>query len=54
MYLLQAGCLDGGRGLLLAGLYAAYTFAKYAALWEMRSECRVPSAESGEKKADCG
>lgn len=34
MYLLQRGCLDGWRGLLLAGLYACYTLAKYAALWE--------------------
>jgi hypothetical protein len=34
MYVLQRGCLDGWRGLLLAGLYACYTLAKYAALWE--------------------
>jgi glycosyltransferase involved in cell wall biosynthesis len=34
MFVLQRGCLDGWRGLLLAGLYAGYTFAKYASLWE--------------------
>ena len=34
MYAFQLGFLDGWRGLLLAGLYACYTFAKYAALWE--------------------
>ncbi len=48
MYVLQAGFLDGGRGLRLAGLYAAYTFAKYATLWEMRNASR----EAG--KPDCG
>lgn len=35
MYLLQGGFLEGWRGLLLAGLYACYTFAKYTKLWEM-------------------
>ncbi len=34
MYALQRGFLDGWRGLVLAGLYACYTFAKYAHLWE--------------------
>jgi glycosyltransferase involved in cell wall biosynthesis len=34
MYLLQRGFVDGWRGLILAGLYACYTFAKYARLWE--------------------
>lgn len=34
MYLVRRGFLDGWRGLLLAGLYASYTFAKYAQLWE--------------------
>ena len=34
MYLLQQGFLDGWRGLILAGLYACYTLAKYAYLWE--------------------
>jgi hypothetical protein len=42
MYLFQRGFLDGWRGLLLAGLYAAYTFVKYAHLWER--ERRAPAA----------
>lgn len=41
MYLLRRGFLDGWRGLLLAGLYASYTFAKYAQLWERQ---RAPAA----------
>jgi glycosyltransferase involved in cell wall biosynthesis len=35
MYLLQRGILDGRRGFILAALYAGYTFAKYARLWEL-------------------
>jgi len=35
MYLLQAGFRDGRAGLVLAGLYAAQTLAKYAKLWEL-------------------
>ncbi len=34
MYLLQGGFRDGTAGLVLAGLYAAQTLAKYAKLWE--------------------
>jgi glycosyltransferase involved in cell wall biosynthesis len=34
MYLLRAGFLDGMPGLILSGLYAYYTFIKYAKLWE--------------------
>ena len=41
MYLVRRGFLDGWRGLLLAGLYASYTFAKYAQLWERQ---RGPAA----------
>jgi glycosyltransferase involved in cell wall biosynthesis len=41
MYALQRGFVDGWRGLVLAGLYACYTFAKYAHLWERRA--RVPA-----------
>ena len=37
MYLGQAGFLDGMPGLILSGLYAYYTFIKYAKLWELRS-----------------
>jgi glycosyltransferase involved in cell wall biosynthesis len=35
MYLLKGGCLDGGRGLVLACLAAASVMAKYARLWAM-------------------
>jgi glycosyltransferase involved in cell wall biosynthesis len=35
MYVARAGCLDGMPGLILAGLYAYYTFVKYATLWEL-------------------
>lgn len=35
MYVLQGGLLEGWRGLLLSVLYAFYTFAKYAKLWEL-------------------
>ena len=49
MYVFQCGFLDGWRGLLLAGLYGCYTFAKYARLWEMGSagnaKCGKPTAE---------
>ncbi|MBF0550991.1 MAG: glycosyltransferase family 2 protein [Deltaproteobacteria bacterium] len=34
MYFMRAGFLDGYHGLVLAGLYAAYTFTKYAKLRE--------------------
>lgn len=34
MYIVQRGFLDGVRGLMLAGCYAAYTFFKYAKAWE--------------------
>ncbi|MFQ5456173.1 MAG: glycosyltransferase family 2 protein [Nitrospirota bacterium] len=35
MYILKQGFRDGIHGLLLAGLYASYTFLKYAKLWEI-------------------
>jgi glycosyltransferase involved in cell wall biosynthesis len=35
MYLGRAGFLDGMPGLILSGLYAYYTFIKYAKLWEV-------------------
>ncbi len=34
IFLLQQGFRDGRYGLVLAGLYAYYTFLKYAKLWE--------------------
>jgi len=35
MYVVKQGMRDGFYGLMLAGLYSCYTFAKYAKLWEM-------------------
>ncbi|GJL50716.1 glycosyltransferase family 2 protein [Candidatus Nitrospira salsa] len=35
MYVLRLGFLDGKPGLILSGLYAYYTFTKYAKLWEL-------------------
>lgn len=35
MYVGRAGFLDGMPGLILSGLYAYYTFIKYAKLWEL-------------------
>ncbi len=34
-YFLRRGFLDGTRGVLMASLYAYYTFLKYAKLWEL-------------------
>jgi glycosyltransferase involved in cell wall biosynthesis len=34
MYVGRAGFLDGRPGLILSGLYAYYTFIKYAKFWE--------------------
>lgn len=42
MYLARRGCLDGVPGLILSGLYAYYTFIKYARLWELRSHAARP------------
>ena len=35
MYVQRAGFLDGMPGLILSGLYAYYTFMKYAKFWEL-------------------
>ncbi|MCA9472010.1 MAG: glycosyltransferase family 2 protein [Nitrospirales bacterium] len=35
MYILRLGILDGRPGLILSGLYAYYTFVKYAKFWEL-------------------
>ncbi|HBG46959.1 MAG TPA: glycosyltransferase family 2 protein [Deltaproteobacteria bacterium] len=37
MYVLRRGFLDGTAGVILSILYASYTLAKYAKLWEMKS-----------------
>ena len=36
MYVIRQGWREGGHGMLLCGLYAYYTFLKYARLWEMQ------------------
>ena len=40
MYVPQRGYRDGVHGLALAGLYGAYTFAKYLKLWELETKGR--------------
>lgn len=40
MYVLRRGFLDGTAGVVLSILYASYTLAKYAKLWEMRAGIR--------------
>jgi glycosyltransferase involved in cell wall biosynthesis len=52
MYLLQSGFRDGTAGLVLAGLYAAQTLAKYAKLWEMGlRKSEAPPGGSGKEAA---
>ncbi len=49
MYLARAGFLDGMPGLILSGLYAYYTFIKYAKLWELSRQIHGgPTAEMEE------
>jgi len=38
MYVQRVGFLDGLPGLILSGLYAYYTFMKYAKFWELSKE----------------
>ena len=40
MYILNLGCLDGVRGLLLACLYAYYVFIRSVKAWEQQGESR--------------
>lgn len=40
MYFFKNGFLEGFYGILLSGLYAFYTFSKYAKLWEMQKKRR--------------
>ena len=40
MYVLRRGFLEGSAGVILSALYASYTLAKYAKLWEIRSRAR--------------
>jgi hypothetical protein len=41
MYVQRAGFLDGMPGLILSGLYAYYTFMKYAKFWELDRDRQV-------------
>lgn len=41
MYVLRGGFLDGMPGLILSGLYAYYTFMKYAKFWESSSAAKA-------------
>ena len=41
MYVARRGCLDGVPGLILSGLYAYYTFIKYARFWELSGPARA-------------
>lgn len=43
IFVAQQGFRDGRYGLILAALYAYYTFLKYAKLWELK---QIPNPES--------
>jgi glycosyltransferase involved in cell wall biosynthesis len=43
VFVAQQGFRDGRYGLVLATLYAYYTFLKYAKLWEFRRKTAIPS-----------
>ena len=45
MYILRQGFRDRKPGLILSGLYAYYTFVKYAKLWEI-----VRNSSGGEEQ----
>ncbi len=38
MYIMRRGIFDGMPGLALSGLYAYYTFVKYAKFWELEKQ----------------
>jgi len=45
VFVVQQGFRDGRYGLILASLYAYYTFLKYAKLWELqRKRARTPNS----------
>jgi glycosyltransferase involved in cell wall biosynthesis len=50
MYLGRGGFLDGMPGLILSGLYAYYTFIKYAKFWELRKPLTPPLSPVGRGK----
>lgn len=47
MYVGRAGFLDGMQGLILSGLYAYYTFIKYATFWELSRKEASPASVGG-------
>jgi glycosyltransferase involved in cell wall biosynthesis len=47
MYLARAGFRDGMPGLILSGLYAYYTFIKYAKFWELTKPLTSPLSPEG-------
>jgi hypothetical protein len=47
MYIGRGGCLDGVPGLILSGLYAYYTFIKYARLWELQARSAAIESSAG-------
>lgn len=49
MYVMRRGFLDGKPGLILSGLYAYYTFVKYAKLWEMTRPHAAARREAAEQ-----
>jgi glycosyltransferase involved in cell wall biosynthesis len=51
MYVARVGLLDGMPGLILAGLYAYYTFLKYARLWQITSG-RASAAPEGKVRSE--
>jgi hypothetical protein len=53
MYVARKGCLDGIPGLILSGLYAYYTFIKYARFWELQASAGrlIPSSTAASREA---
>ena len=50
MYVARRGCLDGVPGLILSGLYAYYTFIKYARFWELSRPARAVGSSAAPVK----
>lgn len=52
MYVARSGWRDGMPGLILAGLYAYYTFIKYATFWEMTQNVEGKSKKEKVKSSE--
>ena len=52
MYILRAGFLDGGAGVVVAALAAISVAAKYARLWALQLQQKRPGPAKVEPKAD--